>query len=88
LVASLRGGHPWAAALDVYEDEPRLTAGLRELPNVVLLPHLGSATFATRGRMAELAARNALAAILGEPVPHPVNPEVLGSDRRLAPLHE
>jgi glyoxylate reductase len=88
LVASLRGGHPWAAALDVYEDEPRLAAGLRELPNVVLLPHLGSATFATRGRMAELAAQNALAAILGEPVPHPVNPEVLGADRRLAPLHE
>ena len=83
LVASLRAGHPWAAALDVYEDEPRLSPGLRELSNVVLLPHLGSATFATRGSMAELAARNALAAVLGEPVPHPVNPEVLGSDGRL-----
>ncbi len=83
LVRSLRAGRPWAAALDVYEDEPRLSPGLRELTNVVLLPHLGSATFATRGRMAELAARNALAAVLGEPVPHPVNPEVLGSDGRL-----
>jgi glyoxylate reductase len=87
LVASLRACRPWAAALDVYEDEPRLTPGLRELPNVVLLPHLGSATFATRSRMAELAARNALAAVLGEPVPHAVNPEVLDDDRRLAPRY-
>ena len=88
LVTSLRAGHPWAAALDVYEDEPRLSPGLRGLSNVVLLPHLGSATFATRSSMAELAARNALAAILGDPVPHPVNPEILGADGRLVPLRE
>jgi glyoxylate reductase len=61
----------------VYEREPELAAGLAELDNVVLLPHLGSATVETRGRMAETAARNAIAAVRGEPVPHMVNPEVL-----------
>ena len=77
LVASLRSGHLGGAALDVYEREPRLAVGLAELPNVVLLPHLGSATVETRGRMSELAVRNAIAAVRGEPVPHAVNPEVL-----------
>jgi lactate dehydrogenase-like 2-hydroxyacid dehydrogenase len=51
--------------------------GLTGLDNVVLLPHLGSATVETRGRMAELAARNAIAAIRGETVAHMVNPEAL-----------
>jgi glyoxylate reductase len=77
LVESLREGHLGGAGLDVYEREPQLAAGLAELDNVVLLPHLGSATVETRGRMAELAARNAIAAVRGEPVEHVVNPEVL-----------
>jgi glyoxylate reductase len=77
LVESLRSGHLGGAGLDVYEREPELAAGLVDLPNVVLLPHLGSATVETRNRMAELAALNAIAAVRGEPVPHPVNPEVL-----------
>lgn len=77
LVGALRDGPLSAAGLDVYENEPQLTPGLARLPNVVLLPHLGSASIETRGRMAELAARNAIAAVLGRPVPHPVNPEVL-----------
>ncbi|MHB0980567.1 MAG: D-glycerate dehydrogenase, partial [Thermoleophilia bacterium] len=58
--------------------EPAVHPGLSGLNNVVLLPHLGSATVGARGRMAKLAARNAAAAVWGERVPHPVNPEVLG----------
>jgi len=77
LVESLRGRHLGGAGLDVYEREPELAAGLTALDNVVLLPHLGSATVETRGRMAELAARNAIAAVRGELVDHMVNPEVL-----------
>lgn len=77
LVQSLREGHLGGAGLDVYEREPELTMGLTGLDNVVLLPHLGSATVETRGRMAELAARNAIAAIRGETVAHMVNPEAL-----------
>ncbi|MFH0916604.1 MAG: D-glycerate dehydrogenase [bacterium] len=77
LVESLRSRHLGGAGLDVYEREPELAAGLAGLDNVVLLPHLGSATVETRGRMAEVAARNAIAAIRGEPVEHMVNPEVL-----------
>lgn len=77
LVEALRAGHLGGAALDVYEREPALAPGLAELDNVVLLPHLGSATVETRGRMAELAVQNAIAAVRGEPVAHVVNPEVL-----------
>ena len=64
LVAELRSGRI-RAGLDVYEHEPKLTPGLAELPNVVLLPHLGSATTATRARMADLAARNVIAVLEG-----------------------
>ena len=77
LVEALQSGHLRGAGLDVYEREPHLAPGLAELENVVLLPHLGSATVETRGRMSEIAVRNALAAVQGEPVPHPVNPQVL-----------
>jgi glyoxylate reductase len=72
LVEALRGGPLGAAALDVYEHEPEVHAGLRELDNVTLVPHLGSATVETRQAMAELAARNAIAAVRGEPLPTPV----------------
>jgi glyoxylate reductase len=86
LVDALRTGRLGGAGLDVYEREPELAPGLTGLPNVTLLPHLGSATVETRGRMAELAALNAIAAVLGEPVPHLVNPEVLAGRRMPVPV--
>jgi glyoxylate reductase len=75
LVTALRERGIAAAGLDVYEDEPRLAPGLAELPNVVLLPHLGSATVQVRNRMAELCAANAIALGSGRLPPHCVNPE-------------
>ncbi|MDB4949955.1 MAG: glyoxylate reductase [Gemmatimonadetes bacterium] len=72
LVDALRSGHLAGAGLDVYEHEPALHPGLLELENVVLLPHIGSATLETRTRMATLAAANAAAVLRGEPPPNPV----------------
>jgi len=77
LVDALRSGHLGGAGLDVYEREPELAAGLRDLANTVLLPHLGSATIETRGRMSEVAVLNAVAPFQGERPGHVVNPEVL-----------
>lgn len=61
------------AALDVYEREPEVFAGLLDLENVVLAPHLGSATRETRTAMIELAVRNALAVLQGKPPLTPVS---------------
>ncbi|MFK8022922.1 MAG: NAD(P)-dependent oxidoreductase, partial [Ilumatobacter sp.] len=61
------------AGLDVYENEPDVHPGLLGRDDVVLLPHLGSATRETRGAMAELAARNVLAVLAGEAPPTPIN---------------
>jgi glyoxylate reductase len=72
LVEALREGGIAAAALDVFEHEPQVHPGLLELENVVLTPHLGSATVETRTAMALLAARNAVAAVRGEALPTPV----------------
>lgn len=72
LVEALRRRQIAAAGLDVYENEPRLTPGLAELPNVVLLPHLGSATTATRQKMSEMVAENVLAVLGGAEPPNPV----------------
>jgi glyoxylate reductase len=75
LVESLRAGAIAAAGLDVYEDEPRLAPGLADLDNVVLLPHIGSATTATRAAMVELACANIAAVLHGQPPPTPLNPK-------------
>jgi len=78
LVEALARGRILAAGLDVYEREPLPSdSPLRRLPNVVLLPHVGSATVRTRTRMALLAVDNLLAALEGRRPPAPVNPEVL-----------
>ncbi len=66
LVAALREGRLAGAALDVYEAEPELTEGMRELDNLMILPHIGSASFETRDKMALLVADNVLDALEGK----------------------
>jgi glyoxylate reductase len=72
LVHALREGWIAGAGLDVFEREPALAPGLADLPQVVLAPHIGSATPATRDRMAEIAAENIIAVLRGEPIPNRV----------------
>ncbi len=72
LVAHCREHPRFTAALDVYEDEPRTAPGLTDLDNVVLVPHLGSATTWTREGMATLAAANVVAVLNGWPVWRPI----------------
>jgi glyoxylate reductase len=72
LIDALRAGRLAGAGLDVYEHEPAVPLQLRECENVVLAPHLGSATVETRLRMAELAVRNVLAVLSGAPAPTPL----------------
>jgi glyoxylate reductase len=79
LADALASGRIAGAGLDVYEREPEVHPGLLELENVVLLPHLGSATIGTRAAMSRVAATNLIAALSGERPPNPVNPEVLGA---------
>lgn len=73
LASALREGQIAGAGLDVFENEPSVHPGLLELENVVLVPHLGSATVETRTAMAMLAADNALAVLSGERPPAPIN---------------
>ncbi len=72
LAAALRDGTIAGAGLDVFEREPQVDPGLLELENVVLIPHLGSATIETRTAMAVLAAENALAVLAGRPAITPI----------------
>ena len=67
LVKALSDGTIAGAALDVYENEPELEPNLRRLENVILIPHLGTATVETRERMAVLAVRNVLEVLAGKP---------------------
>jgi glyoxylate/hydroxypyruvate/2-ketogluconate reductase len=73
LIDALRNRRIAAAGVDVFEGEPRLDPGFLELPNVVLTPHIGSATRATRMAMAMTAANNVLAALRGEQPPNALN---------------
>lgn len=75
LVEALNRQEIAGAGLDVYEEEPELAPGLRELENVVLLPHVGSATTETRSRMAYLAVQNLLEGLAGALPTHCINPE-------------
>ncbi len=72
LVESLRSGHLAAAGLDVYEREPLMAPGLKDLPNAVLLPHIGSASRETREEMARMAVANCLAVLEGRAPSNPV----------------
>ena len=80
LVTALNEGWIGGAALDVYEREPEVEAGLLKAPNAVLVPHIGSASEDTRNKMAEMAAVNALAHLRRRPAPNVVNPEVYRTD--------
>lgn len=83
LIDALRGGKIAGAGLDVFEQEPIDPENpLLKMENVVVLPHVGSATVATRRAMAELAADNVLAVLQGQPPLTPVNPEVLPRVRK------
>lgn len=73
LARVLKSGHLFAAGLDVYEREPQVHPDLMPLPNVVLLPHMGSSTIETRERMADLAVGALLDIFAGKPPRHPVN---------------
>lgn len=77
LVDALKRGEIAGAALDVYEHEPLLHQGLYACENAVIVPHLGSATLETRGKMAQIAAQNIVACLRGERPPNCINPEVL-----------
>ncbi len=71
LVYALKSGQIFGAGLDVFEFEPQLTQGLIELDNVVLTPHIASATLETRNKMAEMAAQNIIEVLEGR---KPINP--------------
>ncbi len=79
LVAALKEGRPAGAALDVFEHEPDVHPELKARQNVVLTPHIASATWETRSAMAIVAAENLLAGLRGEVPSFLVNPEVLSS---------
>lgn len=78
LALALKNRQIAGAGLDVYENEPQIHPHLLDLDNVVLLPHIGSASVGTRGKMARMAAENLLAILEGHRPPNLVNPQVLG----------
>jgi glyoxylate/hydroxypyruvate/2-ketogluconate reductase len=83
LIAALQAGRLAGAGLDVFEQEPVDPENpLLKMENVVTLPHIGSATEATRQAMVDLAADNLLAVLQGKPPLTPVNPEALDTRRR------
>lgn len=77
LVKALKEGEIWGAGLDVFENEPDLEPGLAELDNVVIVPHIASATIETRTNMGMIAVRNIINVMSGKEPETCVNPEVL-----------
>jgi lactate dehydrogenase-like 2-hydroxyacid dehydrogenase len=73
----LKNGDIWGAGLDVFENEPDIESGLIELDNVVIVPHIASATIETRTNMGLIAARNIVRVLHGDKPETCVNPEVL-----------
>jgi glyoxylate reductase len=80
LVKALKGGVIRGAALDVFENEPAIEQELMNLNNVVIVPHIGSASYRTRTKMAIMAAKNLISALKGERPEFLVNSEVLGKN--------
>jgi gluconate 2-dehydrogenase len=81
LIAALQAGTIRAAGLDVFENEPALNPGFMALDNVVLMPHIGSSTEATRRAMAMTAATNLVAALTGGTPPNLLNPDAVAQRR-------
>lgn len=82
LAAALRAGTIFAAGLDVTDPEPPLPgAALLKLANVIIAPHIASATVQTRDAMADICANNLIAGVTGQKLPAWVNPEVAGKRR-------
>jgi glyoxylate reductase len=79
LAVALKEGTIRGAALDVFENEPEVYPDLMTLDNVLITPHIASASVETRTRMATMAAENVIAAFEGETPPTLVNPEAAGS---------
>ena len=78
LARALHAGEIAGAALDVTDPEPLPgDHPLLDAPNLLVVPHVGSATHATRGRMADIAVDNLLAGLAGKPMPHSVNEDLL-----------
>jgi glyoxylate reductase len=84
LVKALKAGWIAGAGLDVYEREPQPAPGLTRLSNVVLAPHIGSASLETRLKMANMAAENCVAGLMGRRPPNLLNPEVLQRETRVS----
>ncbi|MDI9594454.1 MAG: D-glycerate dehydrogenase [Atribacterota bacterium] len=80
LVKALKGGVIRGAALDVFENEPAIEQELMNMDNVVIVPHIGSASYRTRTKMAIMAAKNLISALKGERPEFLVNSEVLGKN--------
>jgi len=82
LIRALKEKRIFAAGIDVFEGEPRFNPGFLDLDNVALVPHIGSATRATRMKMNLLAVKNLVAALSGKRPPNLVNPDAWPKRRR------
>jgi glyoxylate reductase len=82
LVQALKTGKIAAAALDVFENEPQIEPELLDMDNVVMAPHVGSASYETRSKMSSMTADNLLAVLKGQLPPNLVNTDVWDRRRR------
>jgi glyoxylate reductase len=82
LVKALKDGKIWGAGLDVFENEPAIEPELMTMNNVIIVPHIASATIETRTNMGLIAAGNIVKVLSGEAPDTCVNPEVLGEKRQ------
>ena len=84
LLHALQNKIIWGAGLDVTNPEPmHFDNPLLTMPNVAVLPHIGTATIETRDAMSIIAAQNIIAGLNGKPIPFPINPEVYGSTKSI-----
>ncbi len=82
LVHALKEKRIWGAGLDVYENEPKLAPGLTELENVIIVPHIGSATIETRLKMGMMAVENIIQALQGVMPKNCINPDIFDHKAR------